>query len=170
MEASQPSADAERRGPVVVGYDGSAASDQAVREAGRLLSGRPALVVVVWKHGLGFELLELPAATVGMPATTLDVRSALEIDRELAESAERLARQGAAAARAAGLDADGLAVADDPDVSIADSIVRVARERDAQAIVVGAHDQGVISEVLLGSTSRDVVHRADRPVVVVRER
>jgi nucleotide-binding universal stress UspA family protein len=162
--------DAAPSGPVVIGYDGSDAADHALREAGKLLSGRRALVVTVWKQGLGFELMELPAATVGMPATTLDVRTALEIDRELAASSERLAQKGAELARDAGFaDAEGLAVADDPDVSVADTIVRVARERGAQAIVVGAHNQGALSEMLLGSTSRAVIHRADRPVVVVRE-
>jgi nucleotide-binding universal stress UspA family protein len=156
--------------PVVIGYDGSDAAERALRDAGRLLSGRHALVVSVWKQGLGFEAMELPAATIGMPPAVLDVRTALEIDRELAASAERLARKGAGIAREAGFaDAEGLAVADDPDVSVADTIVRVARERDAQAIVVGAHNQRAISEILLGSTSRDVIRHADRPVVVVRE-
>jgi hypothetical protein len=51
-----------RFGPIVIGYDGSVAAEHAVREAGELLGGRPALVVVVWNQGLGFELLELPTA------------------------------------------------------------------------------------------------------------
>jgi nucleotide-binding universal stress UspA family protein len=162
--------DSAPSGPIVVGYDGSDAAHHALREAGKLLPGRAALVVVVWKQGLGFELMELPAATVGMPPATLDVHAALEVDRELAASSERLAQKGAGLARDAGFaDAAGLAVADDPDVPVADTIVRVARERGAQAIVVGAHNQGALSAMLVGSTSRDVIHRADRPVVVVRE-
>jgi hypothetical protein len=36
--------------PIVIGYDGSPASDHAVREAGALLDGREALVVVVREH------------------------------------------------------------------------------------------------------------------------
>jgi nucleotide-binding universal stress UspA family protein len=155
---------------VVIGYDGSDAAEHAIREAGKLLSGRRAVVVTVWKQGLGFEVLELPAATIGMPAATLDVRTALEIDRELAESSARVANRGAEIAREAGFEKpEGLAVADDPDVSIAATLIRVARELDAQGIVVGAHEQGVLSEVLLGSTARDVIRHADRPVVVVRE-
>jgi nucleotide-binding universal stress UspA family protein len=169
MEASQPRTVARHSGPVVIGYDGSDAARHAIRETGALLPGRAAVVVVVWKQGLGFELMELPAATIGMPPAMLDVRTALEIDRELAQSSERLAQQGADLAMGAGLEAQGLAVADDPDVPIAETIVRVARERDAQAIAVGAHSQGPVSEALLGSTSHDVVRRADRPVVVVRE-
>jgi nucleotide-binding universal stress UspA family protein len=158
-----------RSGPVLVGYDGSAASDNAIREAGELLRGRPALVVVVWKEGLGFELIELPTATIGMPPAALDITSALEIDRALAEHAQRMAQHGAGLAREAGFEAEGLAIADEPGVPVAETIVRVARERDAQAVVVGAHNQGRLSEVLLGSTSREVVRRAEWPVVVVRE-
>jgi hypothetical protein len=56
-----------RSGPIVIGYDGSPAAEHAVAEAGDLLNGRLALVVVVWNQGLGFELLELPTATIGLP-------------------------------------------------------------------------------------------------------
>jgi nucleotide-binding universal stress UspA family protein len=155
---------------VVIGYDGSSASENAIREAGALLGrGRSALVVVVWKAGLGFELIEVPAASVGMPPAALNVSAALEIDRKLAEHAQRMAQHGAALAREAGFEAEGLAVADAPGASVADTIVRVAGERDAAAVVVGAHGKGRLSEVLLGSTSSDVVRRASWPVVVVRE-
>lgn len=156
-------------GPVVVGYDGSPASAHAVRDAGVLLGGRPALVVVVWKPGLGFELIELPTASMGLPPAALDVGTAVEIDDRLREQAERMARHGAGLARAAGFEAEGLAVADDPAVSVADTLVRVAADRDAQAIVVGAHGHGALGAVLLGSVSRDVVRHATCPVLVVRE-
>src|SRR3954451_19725521 len=46
-----------RTGPVVIGYDASAASVHALMEAAALLRGRTALVVTVWKPGLGFELV-----------------------------------------------------------------------------------------------------------------
>jgi nucleotide-binding universal stress UspA family protein len=158
-----------RSGPVVIGYDGSEASVYAIREAGPLLSGRPALVVVVYKAGVGFELLETPTVT-GLPPASLDVRTAMEIDRELAERSRRLSQQGAALAREAGFSmAEGLAVSDDLDTPIGQTLVDVARERHAQALVVGAHGHGGLA-ALLGSTSRDVVRRSDRPVVVVRQR
>ncbi len=155
-------------GPILIGYDGSPASRHAVGEAGALLAGRPALVVVVWKQGLAFELQELPTVA-GLPPTPVDVRAALEIEDALYERSRRLAEQGAQIAREAGFQAESLVIADEVDVTIAETIVNVARERGAQAIVVGAHGHGRMSEILLGSTSRDVIRRATCPVVVVRE-
>jgi nucleotide-binding universal stress UspA family protein len=158
-----------RSGPILIGYDGSAAAEHAVREGGELLRGRPALVVVVWKQGLGFELLELPTATIGLPPAKLDIRTALEIDEAMQERAQKLAQKGAGLAREAGFEADGLAVADDVEVPVSETILKVARERDAQAIVLGAHGHGRAFEMILGSTTRDVVRHAPCPVLVVRE-
>jgi nucleotide-binding universal stress UspA family protein len=156
-----------RSGPVVIGYDGSAASDRAVHEAADLLSERKALVVVVYKAGVAFEALELPTVT-GLPPAPVDIRTALEVDEAIYERAQRLAQHGAGLAREAGFDAEGIVVAEEFDVSIAATIVRVARERDAQAVVVGAHHRGRLDELLLGSTSRGVVRNAPCPVLVVR--
>jgi nucleotide-binding universal stress UspA family protein len=155
---------------VVIGYDGSEAADRALREAGALLSGRAVLVVVVWKAGLGWEMAELPASSIGLPPAAIDVRTAVEIDQAMADRAQKLAEHGARAARDAGFEADGLAVAEDVDTPVAETIVGVASDREAAAIVVGAHGHGRLSEVILGGTSREVIRRADCPVVVVRER
>ena len=156
-------------GPIVIGYDGTEASDHAIAEAGRLLEGRPALVVVVYKQGLGFEAAELPTVTMGFPPAPLDVRTALEIDAAIYEGAQRMAQQGAERAMDAGFEAEGLAVADDVEIPVAETLVKVASERDAPAIVVGAHGHGRLSTVVLGSTSRDVIRKASCPVVVVRQ-
>ena len=82
-----------RSSPILIGYDGTPASEHAIREAADLLSGRPALVVVVWKAGLAFELIELPTSSVGLPPAPLDIRAALETDRALYEGAQRSAQQ-----------------------------------------------------------------------------
>ncbi len=157
-------------GPVVIGYDGSPAAEHAVREAGALLEGRPALVVAVWKEGLGFETLVPPAATTGLPPAPIDIKAAVEIDQAMAEGAQRVAQKGAQLARESGFErADALAVADDIDTTVAETLVDVARERDAQAITVGAHGHGRLGEVILGSTSRDVIRRATSPVVVAHD-
>jgi nucleotide-binding universal stress UspA family protein len=77
-----------------------------------------------------------------------------------------MAQQGTARARSMGLPAESLVVADES--SVADTLVRVAGEQDAAALVIGAKGHRAVSEVLLGSTERDVVRQAPCPVVVVR--
>jgi nucleotide-binding universal stress UspA family protein len=162
-EASMP---AVRTGPVVIGFDGTPASERALHEAASLFAGRRALVVVVWEAGRAFALAALPTTALGQPPGILDIRTAIEADRAMYEAAERLAGWGAAQARDAGLQAEGVAVADD--MTVADTLIRLARERDAQTVVVGTHGHGRLSELLLGSTTRSVIERAPCPVVVVR--
>jgi nucleotide-binding universal stress UspA family protein len=149
---------------IVAGFDRSPAAERAVREGGALLAPRPALIVVVWKRGLGFELAELPTATIGLPPAPIDIRTALEIDAELYEGARRLAQHGANLAREAGLDAEGLAVAEDPEITVAETLLRVVKERDAGTLLLGTHLHGGI----LGATTRTAVRDAPCPVVTVR--
>jgi nucleotide-binding universal stress UspA family protein len=51
----------------------------------------------------------------------------------------------------------------------AEAIVNVAETRDADAIVVGSRGLGRV-RATLGSVSHEVLHLADRPVVVIPER
>ena len=154
-----------RDGPVVIGYDGTPASLNALREAAALLQHRKALIVTVWKAGLGFELIALPASSIGLPPAPVDVHTALEVDRQQFEAARRAAEQATEVARQLGLEAAPLVVADDPETPVAETLLRVARERDASAIVVGAHAHGPI----LGGIARTVVREARCPVLLVRE-
>jgi len=158
----------EGAAPILIAYDGSPSSDHAIREAGGLLAGRRALVVVVYKQGVGFELMELPVVTGGLPPPQLDVRAAIEVDEDLAERSQKLAQRGAELARDAGFEPEALAVADEVDTPVAETIVNVAADRGAAAIVIGAHGHSRLSEVVLGSTSRDVIRRAPCPVVIAR--
>lgn len=52
----------------------------------------------------------------------------------------------------------------------AEEIVRLARLRDADLIVVGSRGRGAVTSAVLGSVSQRVVHEADRPVLVVNQR
>src|SRR3954470_23844467 len=154
-------------GPAVIGYDGSPAAERALAEAAGLLAPRPALVVVVWEAGRAFEAVEWSAITLDPPVPTVDLRTAFELDQAAYAAAERMAQQGVVRARSLGLAAESLVVADE--ASVADTMVRVADEQDAPALGIGAHSHGALSEVLLGSTSHDVVRHARCPVVVVRQ-
>ena len=55
------------------------------------------------------------------------------------------------------------------DVPVAQTLLRVADEQDAPVLVVGAHRRGRLSELLVGSTTKDLLKRSLRPVLVVRE-
>lgn len=149
----------------MIGYDGTRGSEHALREAAGLLGPSPALIVVVYKAGLAFELIELPASSIGLPPAPLDIRTALEVDRNIYEGAQEAAERAAGLARMLGMEAEGLVVAEDPEISVAETLLRLARERDAAALVVGSHRHGPI----LGSVSRGVVRDATCPVLVVRE-
>jgi nucleotide-binding universal stress UspA family protein len=151
-----------RSGPALVGYDGSPAATQALQEAIDLLGPVPLLVVVIWEAGLPFEL----AATPTIDPAPIDIRAALELDRQRYDRARRWAEQAAADARQAGGTADGLVVADE--LTPADTLIRLAAERDAPVIVVGRHGHRAVTEALMGSTTRELIRRAPCPVLVVR--
>ncbi len=149
-------------GPVIVGYDGSDASTGVLDAVAELFPGAPVLVVAVWEPSRTWDALALASIT---PAP-IDVRLVEEADAALYEDAQKLAQQGCAQASAAGLEAEGLAVADE--VSVAETLVRLAREQKARALAVGSHGHSGIREALLGSTTQDIVRHADCPVLVVR--
>jgi nucleotide-binding universal stress UspA family protein len=146
-------------GPVVVAYDGSPASEIALIETAALLAPRAAVIVTVWKEGIGLHAIEPPEH---LPPAPLDVRMAGEVDQAMAVRAQRMAEHGAALAREAGLDAVGLAVAEEVDVPVSDTIVDVAGSRRAAAIAVGIHGHGGA----VGAISRDVIRHARCPVLV----
>jgi nucleotide-binding universal stress UspA family protein len=146
-------------GPVVVAYDGSPASEIALIETAALLAPREAVIVTVWKEGIGLRAIEPPEH---LPPAPLDVRMAGEVDQAMAERAQRLAEHGAGLAREAGLDAVGLAVAEEVDVAVSETVVDVAERRGAAAIAVGSHGHGGA----VGAISRDVIRHARCPVLV----
>ena len=151
-----------RSGPVIVGYDGSPAAEEALAETAELFGSCPALVVVVWEEGLGFEL----SAPSPNPAP-IDTGAALRVDDKLHERAQRLADHGAMLGRARGLAAHGLAVADDATPGA--TLVRLARERDARALVIGSHSHSRLTG-RVGHTTQEVLATAPCPVVVAKVR
>ncbi len=148
-------------GLIIVGYDGSPVADHAIREAAALLGPRPALVVVVWESGAAYE------AHGGdvMLAVPVDLATAGVTDQARYEGAQRLASRGAALAAEVGFDAEGLVAAQD--LSVAETLVQLAGERDASALVVGARGHSRLKKFFLGSSSLQVLEHAPCPVVVV---
>lgn len=68
-------------------------------------------------------------------------------------------------AREAGVDGIRTTEADAPDV--ADAIVSVAGQQEADHIVVGSGGKSALKRAMVGSVSSDVVHKASCPVTVV---
>ena len=156
-------------GPVVIGFDGTTIAEQALRQSAALLAPRPAVVVVVWEAGRAFalEALSVDAVkAVELAPVSPDLRSAEEVQRAAYDATDRLAQQGAALATQLGYHAEGLAVADER--TVAETLLRVAAERDSQALVVGSHGRRGLTAALLGSTSKVIVAEATCPVMIVR--
>ena len=157
-------------GGVVVGVDGSDRAANAVwwavGEAGRrgcpltLVRAHPVPVPAV---GYGWGPVVVPggavAATTHGPAVLLgDDRVRRHVEEALAELAEEVRAE-----------APGLVV----DTAVRDGrasevLLAAADEVDAQLVVVGDSGLGALPRALLGSTAAELVHDAERPVVVVR--
>jgi len=131
---------------VVVGYDGSASSKEAVRVALDVAKAYGDKLVIAF----GYEL-----SPVG--GELHDYHAAL---KELA--GKRLTEAVALAG-----DADGDVEAVIVEQSPAAALVALADERDARVIVVGTRGESPIRGALLGSTPHKLLQLSDRPVLVV---
>jgi nucleotide-binding universal stress UspA family protein len=146
----------ESTGPVLIAYDGSESSATAIAVAGRLLSGRQALVCHAWT-GLSSALLR------GDPGLLRDAADQFD-EVDLAE-AEKTAAAGVLLARAAGFDADPLLVREGRKTWR--TLLEAAELHQAPLIVAGAHGPSGAGRALLGSVSNGLVHHAQIPVLVV---
>jgi nucleotide-binding universal stress UspA family protein len=155
-----------QRGPLVIAYDGSAASRQAVVASATLMGSCPMLVVTVWEEGLAYVSPSIAPDRMAM-APMVDPAVVLDVDREMHQHAERISRAGAELARSLNAAADPLAVPDGGNIPA--TILRVARERQAVAIVVGSRGLSGLRARLEGSTSKRLLKHASCPVIVVHE-
>jgi nucleotide-binding universal stress UspA family protein len=151
--------------PVLIAYDGSDVSRAAVRHAAKLFPGRPAVVATVWEAGLAAALVG-PPDTFGMGTLPPDPATVEALDRAGREHATAVAADGAELGRSLGLAAEPQAVPDEVDV--ADTLIDIARERDAAVVVVGSHGISGLRSRLLGSVARRLIEHSDRPVLVIR--
>jgi len=153
--------------PILIGYDGSDPARRALDAAGDLFPGRPALVVTAWEPGMEYHFIGTGTAGVGAAAPEVDVAATRRADEARRARAARIAEDGADLARSAGLRAEALAIAEEGNA--AKTILELARERRAAAIVVGSRGLGAIRSRLEGSTSNAVVKNSSCPVLVVHD-
>jgi nucleotide-binding universal stress UspA family protein len=137
---------------ILVGTDGSATSEGAIRVALELAqaSGDEVVFVTGWRELRG---------DFGLPLARLFPDLA-EVEREWAQSTLAAA---AADAADAGVPATTLSRHGAP----AEVICEVAREREPRLIVVGSRGWGPVDGVLFGSVSGGVLRHAPCPVLVV---
>jgi nucleotide-binding universal stress UspA family protein len=133
---------------ILIATDGSTCGQVAEDEGVRLAAAAGAHVVL-----LHVQRSVDPSSYRPGEVSALTTESHAILDRALAKATE------------AGVDGEAEIAEGDP----AKEIVEAARLRGADIIVVGSRGLGRISSVLLGSVSREVLSRADRPVLVVKE-
>ena len=143
---------------VVVGVDGSAASERALAWAVEEAALRGSTLAVVHSY-------EVPVVHPmwGMPLPDEPLRDRL---RQAAEklAADMLSKVLASRPAAAGhVRTTSLAVEGPP----AGALIEDAVGRSADLLVVGSHGAGALSRLMLGSVSNKVLHHAPCPVVVI---
>jgi len=135
-------------GEVIVGYDGEPGSRGALQTAVAIAAAFKRPIVITFGYApapIGGEVADLSRAVqdIGEKITGEAVYQAHAIDASVDTRVEL--------------------VNDRP----ADALLRAADQYDALAIVVGSTGRGPIAGTVLGSVTYQVVHRANRPVVVV---
>ena len=146
---------------IVVGYDGSEASDLALERVAELAPLLQAKVIVT--------SVETPVATAGLadaylpPAPLADVEFDVERQEREREDRDRLLARARTYFHERGIVAE-VAPAVGPPV---EEIIEVAEQHHADLIVVGTHEPGLLERLFRGSVSQGVVRRAHCDVLVV---
>ncbi|MEI7889238.1 MAG: universal stress protein [Actinomycetes bacterium] len=154
-------------GPIVIAFDGSPSAIEAVeRAAGLLGEGSRAIILTVWEPGLlNAAVAPLPGG-LGAPVPPPDVEQVEELNKAESDHADRIAKEGVELAQSHGLVAEPVIARDES--SVAATILRIAEENEASAIVIGSRRHSAIAAVLLGSTTQAVLHKTTRPLLVMR--
>lgn len=155
-QQGDPSAQALHGGKavIVVGVDGSAASDQALQFAVREAQLRDAILRIVTSH-------DLAAVTYGY-AGMFDIGPF--------EDGLRLAAESLVAAAADSVTASTKGSPVQVETVVVQgraSQVLLEAAKGAALLVVGARGAGAFTRLMMGSTSTEVVHHAHVPVAIV---
>jgi nucleotide-binding universal stress UspA family protein len=145
---------------IVVGVDGSGASNAALQWAAEEARLRSASLVAVYAWSF------IPPQPIGDPGMLAvpagDLAGQLGAESDIARAALAEAISDALGDDHPGIDVEQKLVEGDP------GDVLVAESRSAELVVVGSHGRSGLKAALLGSVSRHVASHAACPVVVVK--
>ena len=142
---------------VLIATDGSDLSVHAARRGLELLGSPTTLTVLA-------VLTEMPGDEAGGFEGPVETPEEQEVEwrQEQSDARGAIAKTVAALGRSDAI--ERVEVGDPGGV-----IVAVAREVDADVVVLGSHGRGVFKRVVLGSVSEHVLHHAPCPVLVIRQ-
>jgi len=138
---------------IVVGVDGSAHAARAVRWCAEHASGLDAEVVAV--HAVDLPVYAAPGMLT-MPYPPLN-------EQQMHDLRELVTGDWCKPLADAGVAYRALVVEGSPTTVLMDA----ARTEDAMLVVVGRRGRGGFAELMLGSTSHQLTHHLDRPLVII---
>ncbi|HGY10587.1 MAG TPA: universal stress protein [Oceanithermus profundus] len=138
---------------VLFPVDGSPCSEQALREGLELAKscGAEAAVLFVIEN----PLLTLPMLPEGIPYEADLYEDLKKAGEEVLERARRIAQE-------VGVPVDTILHEGQP----VPTIVEFAKDHDL--VVMGTHGRGGLEKLILGSVTEGVLHRTEKPVLVIR--
>ncbi len=145
---------------ILIAYDGSRDAQLAVDYAAELFAGQAATVLTVWE-----PFVERTSSAGEGAGLTSELVDSDRIDHAYESNAMQRASEGAERARRAGLNAQPEICA--RTTTVAAAILAEAKALEVAAIVIGSRGRTGIKSMLLGSVSRQLLHHADRPVILV---
>jgi nucleotide-binding universal stress UspA family protein len=134
-------------GAIVVGYDASPGAQAALDKALELAAALGDRLII------GFGVA--PPVSVGE-----ELRAHKQA---LRDQAEKMTAEALERAVGAGVDVETALVED----RASSALIGLAEENDARMIVVGSWEERPLKGAILGSTPNKLLHRAERPVLVV---
>ena len=148
---------------ILVGVDLSGSTDKVVKQAEKIagaLATKVWLLHVATPEPADYFIAGSGPDSVGIAVDSQSYRDALakKFHREhqqVQEIAERLRKQG--------LDTTALLV----EGEAVEAVLNEASKLDADMIIVGSHGRGAMYQLLVGSVSEGILHKAECPVLVV---